>query len=80
LIDCRCDQKGNLDGMADEGTTEDRLAELREEHRQLDGQIAELAISPEFDQIEVQRLKKRKLQLKDEIAVLENAIIPDIIA
>ncbi len=66
--------------MADEGTTEDRLAELREEHRQLDGQIAELATSPEFDQIDVQRLKKRKLQLKDEIAVLENAIIPDIIA
>ncbi|MCH8922490.1 MAG: YdcH family protein [Planctomycetes bacterium] len=66
--------------MADERTTEDRLAELREEHRQLDEQIAELATNPEFDQIEVQRLKKRKLQLKDEIAVLENAIIPDIIA
>lgn len=66
--------------MADERTTEDRLAELREEHRQLDEKIAELAINPEFDQIEVQRLKKRKLQLKDEIAVLENAIIPDIIA
>ena len=43
-------------------------------------EIAELATSPEFDQIEVQRLKKRKLQLKDEIARLENAIIPDIIA
>lgn len=66
--------------MADERTTEDRLAELREEHRQLDERIAELATNPEFDQIEVQRLKKRKLQLKDEIAVLENAIIPDIIA
>ena len=66
--------------MAYERTTEDRLAELREEHRQLDEQIAELATNPEFDQIEVQRLKKRKLQLKDEIAVLENAIIPDIIA
>jgi len=66
--------------MADERTTEDRLAELREEHRQLDEKIAELATNPEFDQIEVQRLKKRKLQLKDEIAVLENAIIPDIIA
>jgi len=66
--------------MADERTTEDRLAELREEHRQLDEKIAELATNPEFDQIEVQRLKKRKLQLKDEIALLENAIIPDIIA
>ncbi len=66
--------------MTDEATPEDRLAELREEHRQLDREIAELATSPEVDQIEVQRLKKRKLHLKDEIAMLENAIIPDIIA
>ena len=66
--------------MTDEPTSEDRLAELREEHRQLDQKIAELAASPEVDQIEVQRLKKRKLHLKDEIALLENAIIPDIIA
>ncbi len=66
--------------MTDEPTSEDRLAELREEHRQLDQKIAELATSPEVDQIEVQRLKKRKLYLKDEIALLENAIIPDIIA
>ena len=66
--------------MTDEATSEDRLAELREEHRQLDREIAELAASPEVDQIEVQRLKKRKLHLKDEIALLENAIIPDIIA
>jgi hypothetical protein len=66
--------------MTDEGTSEDRLAVLREEHRQLDQEIAKLASSPEIDQIEVQRLKKRKLHLKDEIALLENAIIPDIIA
>ncbi len=66
--------------MTDEATPEDRLAELREEHRQLDREIAELATSPKLDQIEVQRLKKRKLHLKDEIALLENAIIPDIIA
>ncbi len=66
--------------MTDEATPEDRLAELREEHRQLDREIAELATSPKLDQIEVQRLKKRKLHLKDEIAMLENAIIPDIIA
>ncbi len=66
--------------MTDEATSEDRLAVLREEHRQLDQEIAQLATSPEIDQIEVQRLKKRKLHLKDEIALLENAIIPDIIA
>jgi hypothetical protein len=66
--------------MTDEPTSEDRLAELREEHRQLDREIAEIATSPDVDQIEVQRLKKRKLHLKDEIALLENAIIPDIIA
>ncbi len=66
--------------MTDEATPEDRLAALREEHRQLDREIADLAASREVDQIEVQRLKKRKLHLKDEIALLENAIIPDIIA
>lgn len=57
-----------------------RLAELREEHRSLDGEIAALAGGTPSDQLRVQRLKKRKLSLKDEIARIENLLLPDIIA
>ncbi len=57
-----------------------RLHELRSEHRDLDTVIARLAEQGSIDQIQVQRLKKRKLLLKDEIAWLENRLIPDNIA
>ncbi len=57
-----------------------RLHELRSEHRDLDTVIARLAEQGSLDQIQVQRLKKRKLMLKDEIAWLENRLIPDDIA
>lgn len=57
-----------------------RLAELRTEHRDLDDVIARLAADPLQDQLQLQRLKKRKLALKDLIARLENQLIPDIIA
>lgn len=57
-----------------------RLDQLRAEHRELDDRIAGMTITSAFDQIELQRLKKRKLRLKDEIACLENDILPDIIA
>jgi len=56
-----------------------RLHELRSEHRDLDSVIARLSDSLS-DQLPVQRLKKRKLKLKDEIAWLESRIVPDIIA
>ncbi|MCX8134923.1 MAG: DUF465 domain-containing protein [Roseococcus sp.] len=56
-----------------------RLHELRSEHRDLDTVIARLEAGPR-DQLQVQRLKKRKLKLKDEIAWLESRIVPDIIA
>jgi hypothetical protein len=56
-----------------------RLHELRSEHRDLDTVIARLEGSP-GDQLQTQRLKKRKLKLKDEIAWLEGRIVPDIIA
>jgi hypothetical protein len=55
-----------------------RLSELRIEHRDLDGVIAHLSQDPSIDQLELRRLKKRKLQLKDIIARLESKIIPDI--
>lgn len=57
-----------------------RLEDLRLEHRDLDDVIARLADTHPFDYLQLQRLKKRKLSLKDQIAKLENALIPDIIA
>ena len=57
-----------------------RLAALRLEHRNLDAAIDALRIAPASDQLQLARLKKRKLSLKDEIALLEDLIIPDIIA
>ena len=57
-----------------------RLVRLRQEHRDLDSAIEALRISPSSDQLQLARLKKRKLRLKDEIAQLEDQLIPDIIA
>ena len=57
-----------------------RVHELRSEHRDLDTVIARLAEQGAVDQLQIQRLKKRKLMLKDEIAWLENRLIPDDIA
>ena len=68
------------DTMDDKEATRLRLEELRLEHRDLDDAIARVTESPPFDQITIQRLKKRKLGLKDQIARLEDALLPDIIA
>ena len=57
-----------------------KLHELRSEHRDLDTVIARLAEQGAADQLHLQRLKKRKLMLKDEIAWLESRLIPDSIA
>lgn len=57
-----------------------RLTELRRQHRALDEEIRVLSESPVGDQLRVKRLKKQKLQLKDEIARLEDKLYPDIIA
>lgn len=54
-----------------------RLIELRTEHRDLDSAIARLQDDIKADELAVRRLKKRKLQLKDVIAKLEDALIPD---
>ncbi|TPG15246.1 DUF465 domain-containing protein [Sphingomonas koreensis] len=57
-----------------------RLAELRTEHRDLDSAIAALLETNAPDQLRIARLKKRKLALRDEIAMIEDQLIPDIIA
>ena len=56
------------------------LAELRQEHRDLDVAILALMGSAQPDTIRVQRMKKRKLALKDHVASLEDRLLPDIIA
>ena len=57
-----------------------RLVRLRMEHRDLDAAIEALRATTAPDQLQLARLKKRKLRLKDEISVLEDQLIPDIIA
>ena len=57
-----------------------RLVALKSEHRDLDDVIARLAERMPFDQLQLQRLKKRKLALKDQISKIESELLPDIIA
>ena len=57
-----------------------RLEILRIEHRDLDDVIGRLTEQTPVDQLRMQRLKKRKLMLKDQIAKLESSLVPDIIA
>lgn len=64
----------------DSSEIERKLVELRAAHRALDERINELIAQGFPDQLEVQRLKKRKLALKDRIARLESDRLPDIIA
>jgi hypothetical protein len=56
------------------------LAMLRTEHRDLDAAIDALTASGSTDQLQIARLKKRKLRLRDQIAIVEDQLLPDIIA
>jgi hypothetical protein len=58
----------------------EQLARLQQEHRDLDAAIAALQESAGSDLIQVQRLKKRKLVLRDRITFIEDELTPDIIA
>ncbi len=64
----------------DETELRETLARLLEEHRDLDHAITAMVESGVRDQLIMTRLKKRKLQLKDQIAKIEDALLPDIIA
>ncbi|MGI9479748.1 MAG: YdcH family protein [Hyphomicrobiaceae bacterium] len=57
-----------------------QLGELRNKHRELDEQLAQIEVAAAHDQITLTRLKKQKLQLKDQIIQLEDRLFPDIIA
>lgn len=62
----------------DPGEIAHLIADLREEHRDLDEAITRLSETPGVDQLRLTRMKKRKLKLKDWIAYLESQLIPDL--
>ena len=64
----------------DEVAARAKLAQLTQEHRDLDAAIAAMAQAGSLDLMALARLKKRKLQLKDEITEINNGLLPDIIA
>ncbi|MEE8506476.1 MAG: DUF465 domain-containing protein [Kiloniellales bacterium] len=65
---------------ADNETLQQKLVEMKTEHRDLDDVIAQIIENAPFDQIQIKRLKKRKLLLKDHITKIESRLLPDIIA
>jgi hypothetical protein len=64
--------------MTDMQAIQNRLVELDIEHRDLDAVIATVIAEGRFDQLQLRRLKKRKLQLKDHITLLKMQLIPDV--
>jgi len=70
----------NFPGPIDTEALQQKLAGLRAEHRDLDDAINALAEQAHANQIQIQRMKKRKLSLKDQILKIENLLLPDIIA
>jgi hypothetical protein len=64
----------------EERAARSRLAQLRQEHRDLDAAIDALLASGSPDQLQLTRMKKRKLSLRDLIAKVEDELLPDIIA
>jgi hypothetical protein len=64
----------------DEVAARAKLTQLTQEHRDLDTAIEALSLTANPDLLQLSRLKKRKLQLKDEITEINNGLLPDIIA
>ena len=69
-----------INDMSEDEVLRQKLAELELEHRDLDDVIARLTERAPYDQLQLQRLKKRKLVLKDQISLIEGKLYPDIIA
>ncbi len=80
ILQCKDGGDGIDATMEDQETLRQKLAELRTEHRDLDDVIARLIEQGPVNQLQMQRLKKRKLALKDAISRLESCLLPDIIA
>ena len=79
-IPCRDELAATGDGRMNEEEMKKRLEVFRTEHRDLDAAIDALTGAGATDQLQIARLKKRKLRLKDQIALIEDYLIPDIIA
>ena len=76
-----CDEPARREGArVNEEELRKRLEALRIEHRDMDAAIDALTGGGSSDQLQIARLKKRKLKLKDQIAMIEDYLIPDIIA
>ena len=73
------DDDGRVVQVSD-AAVRNELARLRQEHRDLDDAIEALQGQARPDNLQIQRLKKRKLALKDRISALEDKLLPDIIA
>ena len=71
---------GREDGRVNEEEMKKRLEVFKTEHRDLDAAIDALTGAGSTDQLQIARLKKRKLRLKDQISLIEDYLIPDIIA
>lgn len=69
-----------MSGMLDKENLTAHLQELRLEHRDLDAAIDALQATVRYDQLQLQRLKKKKLRLRDEISRIQDQLYPDIIA
>jgi len=77
---CAKRTRGDSGEFVDEALIQAKRDVLRQEHRDLDVAITALSESGVPDQLQMARLKKRKLRLRDEIAMLDDTLIPDIIA
>lgn len=71
---------GTVMGSGDDGLIRAKLTELQQRHRDLDSAIGQLEEAGGRDQLQITRLKKEKLRLKDEISLLTDKLLPDIIA
>ncbi len=75
IEDQSVDESENATGIGD--SIRQRITELQLEHRGLDSMIDALGMQSHFDELQLRRLKKRKLQIKDAIALLQMRLVPD---